>query len=998
MPDPTSEILAARQASTPEKRVGGETAALQAAGIAQAEAELVARANEAARAERERQERAARETPTPLPASHESDVAQLERQGISPQEAQIVADANRKARDAAATEARLEAEGQMRVGPTGEEEWISRADFEALPPELQGPVKQHGTKLIAPWNEAQAELAKQETRAAEAAAEREREAQEVEAAKELEAAKGRERAAALTYQAEKSELEAQAKAQYEQDQRDWEAENKRAEDLAARAAAETAAVEKREYQAEVKDFRKDNIELGDGQYLPIDQYNTLTPDAQRVARDKGYAALVEHLALTERGAAATYAADVSDLSGQDEAELEDFQRQNIQLPDGQWIDRKHFDSLPASAQVAIKTMGLEKGWAAYENQIQAPSFVGTLTAPQKGAGAVGTITERTTGPTDAEMWKSLAIAATPIYGTYRSADDLKDNWNDLSAGQKAAGIFATTLSALGDVVLIGGGVKLAATALRGGGVVERVSITEAKEAVGIQGVSTKRGKTMPIVIEREASIPGVQSLVKADDALIDASKGMKPRAVRVLDRNTKAVLSVEKELSEAEAKTIAQAAKTADVKTVNVRIYDRPTVKATDADVQGLARNLARQRGEANWREASGAELATPVLDKTALRASQQRLVKALQDAGVNANPETVRIGKMKPNAKVTGREIGLDEPSASPIRYGEEGGRGPVKTLKPGSDYSVSVRTTKTPTTVAVAKPIVVIDYNLPAQTWPHPDVEPPIPTPDVDKPTPVPTPTPTPTTTPRPGVTPTPAPTPTPSPIRTPSPITTPTPSPTPITTPVWTPSPSPIPTPTPAPVPSPTPTPTPQPSPITTPTPSPTPTPTPRPTPTPTPIPTPTPTPAPVPSPSPTPTPTATPTPTPQPRPTPRPVPRPTKLGVTTATPTTASLKPFRLPSGQELQSGSFPRVVSWPQGFVQYFQDLDTGRRWTIRRISDWQKSSYKGFKVVRTDDTPPKRQTLRMGIERLEVYPDRLVYEAIREPRLRDRGFKRTRRP
>lgn len=124
-----------------------------------------------------------------------------------------------------------------------------------------------------------------------------------------------------------------------------------------------------------------------------------------------------------------------------------------------------------------------------------------------------------------------------------------------------------------------------------------------------------------------------------------------------------------------------------------------------------------------------------------------------------------------------------------------------------------------------------------------------------------------------------------------------------------------------------------------------------------------------------------------------PPPRPLPPPPP-----GRPTDDSKPRFRLPSGQELRAGQFPRVVSWPQGFVQYFQDLDTGRRWTIRRISDWQKSSYKGFKVVRTDQTPPKRQTLRMGIERLEVYPDRLVYEAIREPRLRDRGFKRIRRP
>jgi len=106
-----------------------------------------------------------------------------------------------------------------------------------------------------------------------------------------------------------------------------------------------------------------------------------------------------------------------------------------------------------------------------------------------------------------------------------------------------------------------------------------------------------------------------------------------------------------------------------------------------------------------------------------------------------------------------------------------------------------------------------------------------------------------------------------------------------------------------------------------------------------------------------------------------------------------------RPYHLPGGDTLPPGRYPRVVTWPQGFFDYYQDLDTGRSWQRQRAGAWTRSSYDGFKVIVMDATPPRRQTLRMGFEELHIYPDRLEYRRLRDITLRDRTLRdRAKRP
>ena len=89
-------------------------------------------------------------------------------------------------------------------------------------------------------------------------------------------------------------------------------------------------------------------------------------------------------------------------------------------------------------------------------------------------------------------------------------------------------------------------------------------------------------------------------------------------------------------------------------------------------------------------------------------------------------------------------------------------------------------------------------------------------------------------------------------------------------------------------------------------------------------------------------------------------------------------------FRLPRGESLAPGVFPRVVSWPQGAFTITQDLDTGQRTFTRRRAPTRVTPRQGFKVVTTDKTKPARQSFRQGVVVIDVTARRLRFRARRK--------------
>ena len=71
--------------------------------------------------------------------------------------------------------------------------------------------------------------------------------------------------------------------------------------------------------------------------------------------------------------------------------------------------------------------------------------------------------------------KEMGLDMVPVYGTYRSAKALADQWNDLPLPQKIAGVALTGVSAVGDVFIVVGAVK-------GGVAVIKVSARTARQS------------------------------------------------------------------------------------------------------------------------------------------------------------------------------------------------------------------------------------------------------------------------------------------------------------------------------------------------------------------------------------------------------------------------------------------------------------------------------------------------------------------------------------
>ena len=82
---------------------------------------------------------------------------------------------------------------------------------------------------------------------------------------------------------------------------------------------------------------------------------------------------------------------------------------------------------------------------------------------------------------------------------------------------------------------------------------------------------------------------------------------------------------------------------------------------------------------------------------------------------------------------------------------------------------------------------------------------------------------------------------------------------------------------------------------------------------------------------------------------------------------------------------MSRGEYPRLVTWPQGFTQYFLDLQSGRRWTKFRADGWKYNPWDGFRVLEVADIPPPKRRFDMGVVFVKVSKDRLAFEERKPP-------------
>lgn len=158
---------------------------------------------------------------------------------------------------------------------------------------------------------------------------------------------------------------------------------------------------------------------------------------------------------------------------------------------------------------------------------------------------------------------------------------------------------------------------------------------------------------------------------------------------------------------------------------------------------------------------------------------------------------------------------------------------------------------------------------------------------------------------------------------------------------------------------------------------------------------PSPTAVPKPSPVADPKPAPAPKATPTPTGKPVPKPTPTTKPVLRRPPASRPVKTTVKPppgrkitrkFRLPGrdgAPKLRPGTFPRIVTWRQGFVRIKLDIDTGEKKFTRTKEETPLTPAQSFRVVTTDRTRPKPQSFRQGVVRIDVRPNSISFKGLK---------------
>lgn len=132
----------------------------------------------------------------------------------------------------------------------------------------------------------------------------------------------------------------------------------------------------------------------------------------------------------------------------------------------------------------------------------------------------------------------IGLGLVPIYGTYRDAKRLADDWTGLSTAQKATGTALVAASAVGDVLMVVGGVGVGIKMIKGVGAVARLETNTAKEAIGIADQAVKSAKASKGVLPRVLNIPASSNAEHLDE-VGEAVKMIKarPEAVRLSERS-----------------------------------------------------------------------------------------------------------------------------------------------------------------------------------------------------------------------------------------------------------------------------------------------------------------------------------------------------------------------------------------------------------------------------------------------------------------------------
>ncbi len=98
--------------------------------------------------------------------------------------------------------------------------------------------------------------------------------------------------------------------------------------------------------------------------------------------------------------------------------------------------------------------------------------------------------------------RGATLRFVPIVGTALDARDIRENWDNLSAWEKARDISLASVGAAADVVVVGLAVRFGVRALRGGVQVQRLTSTEPTEVVGLIQTTTRAGQRVENVIVR----------------------------------------------------------------------------------------------------------------------------------------------------------------------------------------------------------------------------------------------------------------------------------------------------------------------------------------------------------------------------------------------------------------------------------------------------------------------------------------------------------------
>ena len=306
--------------------------------------------------------------------------------------------------------------------------------------------------------------------------------------------------------------------------------------------------------------------------------------------------------------------------------------------------------------------------------------------------------------TAAEDIRDLFHGMAPIYGTAREMRSLINNWGDLSAKEKTAGVAMTTLSVGADLLMFAGGIGIGLKLVnRGAGgvptVVRSLHTSQGDEAINMLKVATKntkeplelmlRGpaneqylvqasKTIDDIVsspdllnrlkairmEASASSEEFRQMMRVDDAVRQAASG----GSHSLELNQKLIgqLRVESGLNKEEIKRMADLAKEGNVRQLDVVVEGRSPMtweevgqwaKETDSP---MWRELDRLVREGNVKR-----LDSPITERDLVRLSKEVVAHKRELAGLRADPTHESIKQAEEWAEVMKRQVGIQQAKA---------------------------------------------------------------------------------------------------------------------------------------------------------------------------------------------------------------------------------------------------------------------------------------------------------------------------------------------